>query len=501
MPKWSLLKSARALVGAAPFILQSVPAQAQALPQRPPQYVLISFDGSYTNSMWQATREHALATNAQVTHFISGVDFLIGSNQRKIEGAVDHIYTPPQYKGGSRSAIGFGGDRETMNRRIFEMKASMDAGMEIGGHGNSHFDGTRWSTADWTYEFTEFFRFLYNAFDINSLRERDTQVSERDWKQALRPQLRSFRAPFLGRGPGLWETLGNKDWNIDGQRQNFSFVYDASDVAQSPSAWPEKSNLGFWYFRMAMIPVPGRTRSILSMDYNFYVAHSDNPVAPKDKPEKAAEFEEQMYQAYVNWFLRNYHSNRAPMNIGHHFSTWNRGAYWKALQRFMKEVCTLPEVRCATGLELAAFLEDQSPQTLAQYARGEFSRTNMKQVQIPLKVLTSTGQDNHLKYQNVRDGIATLPNSTAVNFKWRVENQIVANTALDLASLAKSGVSRIDLVKEGSEKSAIPLFLDWNPSTNQTQLLKWSEEEIAPCNADAHQEQVNPQFVSPGLNL
>jgi hypothetical protein len=237
------------------------------------------------------------------------------------------------------------------------------------------------------------------------------------------------------------------------------------------------------------------------MDYNFYVAHSDNPAAPKDKPEKASEFEEQMYQAYVNWFLRNYHSNRAPINIGHHFSTWNRGAYWKALQRFMKDVCTLPEVRCATGLELAAFLEQQSAQTLAHYARGEFRKDGMKQVQIPLKVLTSASNEQRLSYQNVHDGIATLPNSATVNFKWRVESKIVGETALDLASLAKSGVSRIDLIKEGSEQSSIPLFLDWNPSTNETHLIKWSEEEVAPCNAEAHQEKVDSQFLSPGIKL
>lgn len=89
------------------------------------------------------------------------------------------------------------------------------------------------------------------------------------------------------------------------------------------------------------------------MDYNFYVAQSGG----KPAPEKASLFEQEMYETYRKWLFENYRSHRAPMSIGHHFSQWNGGAYFRALYRFMKEVCRLPDVICGTYGELVKHME------------------------------------------------------------------------------------------------------------------------------------------------
>ncbi|MCE3011320.1 MAG: hypothetical protein LW875_11995 [Proteobacteria bacterium] len=471
-------------------------ALGQALPPRPPQYILISFDGSYTPEMWKATREHAQKTGAKVTHFISGVDFLMGSDRRKIDGAVDSIYIPPRYKGGRRSDIGFGGDRTEMNRRIYEMNENMKAGMEIGGHGNSHFNGSSWSLEDWTFEFNQFHKFLFEAFSLNKLQESQTRVQESEWRNNLLPHLRSFRAPYLGRGEGLWKTLGQTQWKIDGKAREHRFIYDASAVADSPTSWPTKSNLGFWFFRMAIIPVPGLNHGVLSMDYNFYVAHSDNPNSPKDKLEKIQEFEEQMYQAYMSWFQRNYHGNRAPINIGHHFSTWNKGAYWKALKRFMTDVCQQAEVKCTTGLELAEYLESVPASALALLKQGQFDRKNLPRLAIASldqsRISSSVLSQNKF-YRWSQEGFADLPRKENVDFSWRASNGETSRTRLNLERLAARGIHGLELVAKDSEdrEEVKKMIIDWDAREGRYRLAPQQEPLVMGCTWEAHREQVD----------
>ncbi|MFN7454348.1 MAG: hypothetical protein ACK5RO_06770 [Pseudobdellovibrionaceae bacterium] len=487
LSRWSL-----ALCLAFPFNPSS--AFGQSLPQRPPQYILISFDGSYTSEMWKATREHAIKSGAQVTHFISGVDFLMGSSSRKIEGAIDHIYTPPRYKGGRRSDIGFGGDRSEMNRRIFEMNENMKAGMEIGGHGNSHFNGSSWSLEDWTFEFNQFHKFLFEAFSLNKLQESQTRVQESEWRKNLLPHLRSFRAPYLGRGEGLWKTLGQSKWEIDGQVRDHQFVYDASAVAESPTSWPTKSERGFWYFRLAVIPVPGLNHGVLSMDYNFYVAHSDNPNSPKDKPDKTQEFEEQMYQAYVSWFQRNYHGNRAPMNIGHHFSTWNKGAYWKALKRFMTDVCQQPEVKCTTGLELAEYLESLPASTLASLKQGQFDRKNLPRLaSLDQSRVSSAVLSQNRFYRWSQEGFADLPRKENVEYSWRARTGETSQTRLNLERLAARGIHDLELVaKDHEDREEVKrMVIDWDARESRYRLAPQKEPLVMGCTSESHREQVD----------
>jgi len=492
MRQWSLSWSWLGLV----LSFNSPAAASSQLPERPPQFILISFDGSYTNAMWEATRNAALASQAKVTHFISGVDFLTGGRGSSDGASTYQIYTPPRYKGGPTSLIGFGGSRQQLMERIRQVYLSYQSGMEIGGHANGHFDGSAWSEEEWTYEFDLFHKYILEVFRLNRLDENKVGVKESDWQQAMSTQLFSFRAPFLGRGEGLWKTLGRKKWNILGEERDFAYSYDASDVARSWAAWPSKSSYGFWYFRMATIPVEELGKRILSMDYNFYVAHSDNPNNPKDKPEKAQEFEEQMYRAYLKWFLTNYYGNRAPINIGHHFSTWNQGAYWKALQRFMDTVCREPEVACVTGGELVQYLEGLSAKTLAQYEKGQFNRQGLTELPIALSVKTSQSRWSR-QYPLQKGEWVSVP-TTEEGWRWYLPHSSVwlNEKTISLRQLYRQGQVRIDLVHEKSGKVYSFQIGGFGDALFLSPALPVDEKSGSTgCSPESHKEQVDERFL------
>ena len=104
------------------------------------------------------------------------------------------------------------------------------------------------------------------------------------------------------------------------------------------------------------------------MDYNFYYADS----AGVAKPENKELYKKQMLDTYMKYFQDNYFGNRAPVHIGHHFSKWNGGAYWEAMQAFTTRVCGLPEVKCVTYGELVKFMEAHSADR-ATYQAGSFA--------------------------------------------------------------------------------------------------------------------------------
>ncbi|GEM_PF-1926187 len=528
--------------------------------ERPNQYIAISFDGSYTSAMWQATREAAQSYGAKVTHFVSGVDFLIGSSSKKIPQSTDHIYIPPGYSGkGRRSDIGFGGTKSMLEERLAQIDKSIQAGMEIGSHANAHFDGTNWSESEWTYEFNWFHKLLLEVFEINPISSAEVGFDANHWKNTLRYQMKSIRSPYLGRGKGLWQTLAKDKWEILGQSVDHKYLYDASDVAVSPSAWPGQSATGgYWYLRMPVIPVPGRTKGVLAMDYNFYVMHSDNPNSPKDKPEQAAEFEEQMYQAYINWFSRNYKGNRAPINIGHHFSTWNKGAYWRALQRFMKDVCQLPEVKCTTGRELVEFLNSVGPNKVSQYQKGDFDRSGLPVINLALAEnnFLAANQSKQSLYAFQDNGFVSLPHQTEMvagniknresiaanvggldrgvegeeSYYWVDEyGQIYSEKQLDLHELSSRGVSQLTLktkkakvINNNPRNKSVIQGLNSLASTsevvshwiidqsfdqsnqaqlsenNQLVLKSWEPSVTLPVDSElAHLEQVEEKYLKP----
>ncbi|MBD2485778.1 polysaccharide deacetylase family protein [Planktothrix sp. FACHB-1365] len=316
---------------------------------RPPQFVLLAFDGSRSLDAWKKSRNFTQSMSkknikAHFTYFISGVYFV--NNEKR------NLYTPPGGKGRGRSAIGWGGTPAEINLRLEQLNKAYQEGHEIGSHAVGHFDGSRWSEADWTREFDYFNQFIFNAYKINNLKGSLVfDVSE----------IQGFRAPELGQSPGLYKTLKKR-----------GFRYDTSRVAAA-NYWPKLEN-GVWNFPLASVTTAMTRKNVLSMDYNFYYLHSK----AKPNSSNAKRYEEDMFQTYLKYFQSNYLGNRAPVHIGHHFSDWNQGAYWKALFRFAEAVCGQPEVRCVTYSVLADFMDLQTPEQIAIYQKGGFPKPNQE---------------------------------------------------------------------------------------------------------------------------
>jgi hypothetical protein len=223
------------------------------------------------------------------------------------------------------------------------------SGHEIASHAVGHFNGGAWSPSDWQTEFHSFRDILDNVGPNNGLADLRLAFPLR--------QVIGFRAPYLANGAGLYAALKHN-----------GFRYDSSGVGQS-NAWPERIG-GIWRFNLATLRIAGSGKSTLSMDYNFFVAHSRAATDPR----RFAIAREQTLATYLHYFKSNYAGNRAPLHIGHHFSAMQGGAYNEALKSFARAVCGLPEVRCVTYAALAEFMDQQSADTLAAYRQGEFAR-------------------------------------------------------------------------------------------------------------------------------
>ena len=336
-------KTASALIGV--LLAAQLTAGAQPLPARPPQFVLLAFDGSKSLNFWNDSRSFAQASRSEskpldFTYFISGVYFL----NSKAKG----LYKGPKHVAGA-SDIGFGETVADISSRVEQVNAAFEEGHEMASHANGHFDGSAWSASDWASEFDLFNQLVFGVFQNNGLASGSLRFDA--------ASVVGFRAPLLGVSAGLWPTLSQ-----------FKFRYDTSRT-NSTSYWPEKLG-GVWNFPLAMLKIAGTSKKTLSMDYNFYVAQSGGT----PNASQGALYEQQMYETYVRYFDGNYAGNRAPVHIGHHFSLWNGGAYWRAMKRFADYACGKPEVRCITYKDYADYLDQLAPETLASYRKGEFTR-------------------------------------------------------------------------------------------------------------------------------
>lgn len=378
--------------------------------ERPPQYVLFAFDGSYDNDVWQYSRDYTQmrkdgGVDTRFTFFINPVYLLSSENKT--------VYSPPgqrltyNAKGEIKrdklgnivtvsnrgSAIGWGDDREDISLRIDQMNEAYREGHEIGSHAVGHFDGgyhskkqridLRWSEADWRSEFRQFYYILDNVFSLNKIRPKEQNGL------LFRNEINGFRAPVLGVSDGLWPNL-----------PKFGIKYDTSKL-NMPNYWPKKNEYGTWNFPLAEVPEPGGSRRWISMDYNFCVRDSARVL--KEEPQtmemkttnkngevvkankardclnavstaQKAQVKANMLEIYRSYFNTNYYGNRAPIHIGHHFSKWMSGAYYEAFFEFANEVCSKPEVKCVTYSELMNFLDGKKDSDIAAYRKGEFAK-------------------------------------------------------------------------------------------------------------------------------
>lgn len=342
---------------------------------RPPQYVLFAFDGSYSLPMWRETQEYARQMTAngmpiKFTYFINSAYYL--SSSYRTNYVAPHLGA----RGAGKSAIGFGGSVENVRTRYDETNKAFRGGHEIANHAAGHFDGSKWSYNEWKYEFQQFFSMLFDRFLINN-RTSYTMLFPNGWAFG-KSEFVGFRAPQLGQNAAMYQVL-----------QGYGVRYDTSKTAE-PSYWPTKSAQGIWNFPLGEIRIAGTGgKKTLSMDYNFYYYQSGG----KENPSSGRAYEEQMYQSYVAYFQGNYNGNRAPVNIGHHFSLWNGGAYWRAMKRLAQKVCGMPEVKCVTYKEYMNYLESLDVPTLDSYKRGLFPRGRAVQL--------ASADSDWMTYQNM----------------------------------------------------------------------------------------------------
>lgn len=371
-------------------------AQAPQQVERPTQFVLLAFDGSYNNEVWEHSRAFSLKQKeelgeqkaAHFTYFINPVYLMTRANGAK-------YYRAPGKKMG-QSNIGWGDNDIDIETRIEHMNDAVHEGHEIGNHTVGHFDGSKWSEVDWTFEFSQFYQMLDNLFNWTTVRKSQKYPQGITFKD----QIVGFRAPLLGVSNGLWPTLAK-----------FGYKYDTSKVNYE-NYWPKKFSVNvegasgkevkeIWNFPLAEIQEPGSSLNWISMDYNFCVRDSARVLAKdpnvmsltmidgirkkivkntatdclkviSEKQKQAVKAN--MLRLYHSYFNKNYYGNRAPIHIGHHFSNWMSGAYYEAFFEFAQEVCRKPEVKCGTYTELVDFLNKKTPVEVASYQSGKFAK-------------------------------------------------------------------------------------------------------------------------------
>ncbi|MBC8718025.1 polysaccharide deacetylase [Ochrobactrum sp. Marseille-Q0166] len=296
--------------------LNLVASAAQAETPRP-QYVLISFDGAHDNKLWTRSRELAKNNNAHFTYFLSCV-FLMEKKDRR-------DYEPPHKRAGA-SNVGFALSHDEVVTRLDNIWQAHLEGNEIASHGCGHFDGTDWTTADWDKEIKEFRRITADAYKNNGI-----AGEPEGWQEMAQNGINGFRAPYLAASKPVQDAL----------KAN-GFRYQASSITRGPEA--PKIDGSFASFGLPLIPEGPSQRPIVGMDYNLYVRHSRG----KEAPAQAAQFEERTYKTFRAAFDKQYDGERIPLQLGFHFVLMNDGAYWRAMERLVSEVCNKPDVKCTT---------------------------------------------------------------------------------------------------------------------------------------------------------
>jgi peptidoglycan/xylan/chitin deacetylase (PgdA/CDA1 family) len=328
------------------FVSPQLALPARAGVERPPQFIVMAFDNCGELERWQELSDFAAEMNrdgdrVHFTFFVSAINFIADQNRAVYEG--------PRHRRGT-SPINFGGSKDDVKQRIAFINALHRSGHEIASHAVGHFNGASWSAADWGKEFRAYGDLVDNVARNNGLDEQDSLIFRRS-------ALMGFRAPYLATSSGLYPALKAE-----------GFRYDTSRISPA-DAWPEKVDR-IWRFNLVPLRIHGSGRNVLSMDYNFFVAHS----RAHDDPRRAELYREQMLQTYLDYFKANYMGSRAPLHIGHHFADFQAGAYREALKSFARAVCGLPEVRCVTYAKLADYMDSLTPDMLAAYRDGGFPR-------------------------------------------------------------------------------------------------------------------------------
>ncbi len=311
--------------------------------EKPPQFVVFSWDGALENDdhLFSRFRKLAEENDATMTFFLSGL-YLLPNAKRK-------LYHPPGHSAGS-AAIDFPTD-EHIKETLEQLRLAWQDGDEIGTHFNGHFcapdpkGGGTWSTADWKSEISQAYSFVQNWKTNTGFK--NLPALPFDYTK----ELVGGRAPCLEGQQNLLPAAKSLGWR-----------YDASSPGDF-QLWPKKQG-GVWNFPLELMPYPGKDFQVLSMDFNFLYNQSGGEQTQGD-PAKYRAWEQETRQGYLNGFQRVYHGSRAPVFIGNHFETWNGGIYMQAVEDVVKDVCRRKDVQCVSFKQLCDWLDAQDPDVLA----------------------------------------------------------------------------------------------------------------------------------------
>jgi hypothetical protein len=312
--------------------------------QRPPEFVVVSFDGVGWHEQWQHWMSVARRVPFRFTGFLSGTYLL--------SDATRDDYQPPHYPPGT-SEIGWGAPAD-VPVEIADLDRAAAAGMEIGTHFNGHFcasaglpsGGNTWTTSDWDAELDQFFHLLRDYRPDNSLPPSVVlDVTAQD--------ITGDRTPCLeGHPAALYPALAAH-----------GFTYDAS-FTRPQLTWPTRDRrTGLWQLGMTTFPLHGTGHPVTTMDYNYFFTQRG---AVDGTASQARADQQQVLATYEDLYRRSFRGNRAPVILGNHFNDWNHDAYRDALTSFVLSVCGRPHTECVPFRDLVAWLDVQSPATLAR---------------------------------------------------------------------------------------------------------------------------------------
>ena len=309
--------------------------------EKPPQFVVISFDGSCSNDIIRHYLDTADQVGAKFTFFVSGL-CLLPEEQK-------YLYQTPGRDAGS-SAIGFADDAQEVVQRVANYTEAYNKGHEIGTHFLGHWcepnDGAvnSWDSTEWESEFSQDIMFMDDWAGINGV----ANPTPLPFNHSV---MQGARTPCLE---------GQRDVMYPIFADN-GFTYDASNPGMLQ--WPSKNDYGLWEFPLQTMKVVGYDTSNLSMDYNFLCAQNDC----QQEADQATcdKIEQSTYDSLMAAVGALYNGNRAPFFFGNHFNTWVCGAYQNALTRFIIDAHQMyPDIQFVSNADLVKWLEAQDPAVL-----------------------------------------------------------------------------------------------------------------------------------------
>ncbi|GAB3871209.1 hypothetical protein GCM10029964_007110 [Kibdelosporangium lantanae] len=299
--------------------------------EKPPQFVLFSFDGAGSHEHWQKMLDRSRRVgNTTFTAFLSGIYLLTDAQRTQ--------YVGPGHLPG-KASISFGGSPDEVRTRIDDLNAAKDRGIEIGTHYNGHFckgdepSVGHWTVQQWRLELDQFFKFMADAPGL----------------RVTRDDVKGGRTPCLeGDFSAVFEALTSR-----------TMTYDSSKVSDGV-AWPVQQN-GVWEFWMPEVRVPALgNKKVVMMDYNLWYALNK----AKDDKSRKDEFTRDTMDVYRAVYKAAYNGNRAPLVIANHFNDWVGGAFSDAAEAYMGDVCAQPQTVCTTYSDVIKWMGLQTPATL-----------------------------------------------------------------------------------------------------------------------------------------